>query len=371
MNRLFFLFAFLFLLSGCAVTVEPALMEIELEDTEEVLIPLACGGIYDRSGINVAVVEFLNNTAYQRGQVTTAGGQSQAGIALMPGFIGGSSFRNYESASRYFEPQLGEFAQSAVEGVLVNLGGVNVLSRAHLQQVMNEQQFQMTIADPDTAVNFGRFAGARYIITGSVDSIKVSHSSQVQPVIAGSSDDALIASLIFSAVVLTYNALAAGWNIETELSVNVVDVETAKVVANTRVKGAGNIGTSSTFTLEQLMEGAKEAMGSSLKKIIPMLGEQFKVKGYINELRGGKQIALVSMGSEMGLKEGDKLIPQAVSVQTDFVSKVQKCNVTPLNFTLTVSSSLGNDHAWVQVNTSDKAKLSRLKLGTLVYKSLK
>jgi hypothetical protein len=73
----------------------------------------------------------------------------------------------------------------------------------------------------------------------------------------------------------------------------------------------------------------------------------------------------------MGLKEGDKLIPQEISAQTDFASKVQKCSITPLNFTLTVSSSLGNDHAWVQVNTSDKAKLSRLKLGTLVYKSLK
>jgi curli biogenesis system outer membrane secretion channel CsgG len=371
MNRLFFLFTVFFLLNGCAVTVDPALMEIESADTEEVLIPLACSGIYDRSGINVAVVEFLNNTAYQRGQATTSASRSQAGIALTPGFIGGSSFRSYESASRYFEPQLGEFAQSAVEGVLVNLGGVNVISRAQLQQVMNERQFQMTIADPDTVVDFGRLAGARYIITGSVDSIKVSHSSQVQPIIAGSSDDALIASLIFSAVVLTYNALAAGWNIETELSVNVVDVETAKVVANTRVKGAGNIGTSSSFTLEQLVEGAKDAMGSSLKKIIPMLGEQFKVKGYINELRGGKQIALVSVGSEMGLKEGDKLIPQEVSAQTDFVSKSQKCNITPLNFTLTVSSSLGSDHAWAQVDTSDRVKLSRLKLGTLVYKSLK
>ncbi|MDR2400411.1 MAG: CsgG/HfaB family protein, partial [Deferribacteraceae bacterium] len=288
-----------------------------------------------------------------------------------PGFAGGRAFHSYESASRYLDPQLGEFAQSAVEGVLVNLGGVNVIARLQLDNILKEQQFQMTIADPETAVNFGRLAGARYMITGSVDNIKVSYLPQVQPIIVGGSNDSLIASLVFSVAVLTYDVLAAGWNIETELSVSVIDVETAQVLANTRIKGAKNIGTSSSFTLEQLMEGAKSAMSDSLKKIIPMLGEQFKIKGYINELRGGKQIALVSVGGDMGLKKGDKLIPQVVNVQTDFVSKVQKCTVTPLNFTLTVTSSIGSDHAWARVDTSDKAKLSRLKLGTIVYKSVK
>jgi curli biogenesis system outer membrane secretion channel CsgG len=370
LKKAFFIFLSVFFFAGCAVTLEPSLMEIMPGDTEEAGMPLACDGIYNTSGINVAVAEFVNNTAYQKGQVTTTNSRSQTGVTVAPRFISGQSFHDYDSASRYFEPQLGEFAQSAVEGVLVNLGGVNVIARSQLEQILQEQQFQMTIADPDTAVNFGRLAGARYIVTGSVDNIKVSYLPQVQPVIAGDSRESLIASLIFSAAVLTYDALAAGWNVETALSVNVVDVETAQIVASTRVKGAGNIGTASYFTLEQLVEGAKSAMNKSMQKVMPMLGEQFKVKGYINELRGGKRIALVSMGSNMGLKHGDKLVPQVMNVQTDFVSKVQKCTVTPLNFTLTVSSSMGADHAWTRVDTSDETKLSRLKLGTVVYKSV-
>ncbi|MDR2400256.1 MAG: penicillin-binding protein activator LpoB, partial [Deferribacteraceae bacterium] len=186
LNRLR-IFLLLFFSAGCAAAIDPSLMEIGTGDMEEISIPSVCGGIYDRAGINVAVAEFLNNTAYQSGQVTTASGSSGFGVAVAPGFAGGHTFHNYESASRYLEPQLGEFAQSAVEGVLVNLGGVNVVARSQLDRILKEQQFQITIADPDTAVNFGRLAGARYMITGSVDNIKVSYLPQVQPIIVGGS----------------------------------------------------------------------------------------------------------------------------------------------------------------------------------------
>ncbi|MDR2104802.1 MAG: CsgG/HfaB family protein [Deferribacteraceae bacterium] len=370
LNRAALSLLFIILTGGCAVTLD-ASIPLMPEDMQEEIVPDACSGVYNRDGFNVAVVEFQNNTAYQRGQVDTVSSRSNTGVMLSPGFIGALGYSSYESASRFLEPQLGEFAQSATESVLIQLGGINVIARSELEQILKEQQFQMTIADPNTAVNFGHLAGARYIVTGSVDNIKVSYLPQVQPVIAGGSRDSLIASLIFSIGVLTYDVLAAGWNVETELSVSVVDVETAQVIANTRVKGAKNIGTSPTFSLEQLIEGAKSAMSDSLSKVIPMLAEQFKVKGYINELRGGKKIALVSVGSSMGLKEGDKLIPQMINVQTDFATKVQRCTITPLNFTLTVSSSLGSDHAWARVDTSDRSKLTLLKVGTLIYKSVK
>ncbi len=376
MKKAALVFLSIFIFSACGVKLDPASMMITPADTEMITVPQGCEGVYDGRLFTVAVTEFANLTTYGNANVTQ-GTSSTTGVGATAGVTdgrhfaaisAGQSFTSYQSVSKYMEPQLGEFAQGAVESSLVALGGVNVVTRSQMNSILKEQQFQMTLADPNTAVEFGLLSGAEYIITGSVDNIKVSYTSPMD--LKNSTTDSTV-SMILALSSSIYNAVAAGWNIETEMTVNIIDVASGKIIDSKRSTGTANIGDTPGFTVDQVIAGAKAAMSKTVRESMIMFAQKFEVKGYINEMRGNKEAALISIGYIQGLKEGDRLVPQEILVQKDFRTNEQKCSLTSLNFDLTVSNQVSENHAWAKVNTTDPAKLSRIKIGSIVIRKVK
>ncbi len=352
-----FLF-FMMNIISCGAAVDPTSLQISLTDQDTLDIPDKCERFYDDRRYVVAVAEYANNTTYKDAQVTSSKSYSGKG--------GGQSFSTFDQVSKDLSPQLGQFAQGAVESILVSMGGVTVAARAQMEQILTEQQFQMTLADPETAVDFGMLIGAQYIVTGSVDNINLTYKSPMQgPQNSGSDLASTLTSMLFAVGAAAYNT-TTGWNVETEMTTNIIDVATGEIVATKRTKGEKVIGDAPMFTMDQVIAGAKAAMSLAVAQSLTYLSAQFEVKGYVNELRGNKRAALISIGSNNGLREGDRLQAFDMNVQKDFRSGTQTCTLTPLSIELVVLPALQPDYAWVLVNASDTSKLSKLKIGSIV-----
>lgn len=360
-----FLFAVYF--TGCG-SFEPSVMQTSDADRQTIAILPGCEKYYENSDkTTVAVVKFQNNTTYADAKVSSSSSRSSlgAGVGYHSGGIGSST--NFDSISKSISSNLGEYAQGAVESMLVERGGINVVSRSQIDAILREQEFQMAMSDPNTAVEFGRLMGAQYIVAGSVDNINVSYKENTY---YGSNMDGML-GLMLSMVDL-YNSLEAGWNIETEMTINIIDVSTGKIIATSRSLGFANVGNSPNFAVDQVIAGSKKAMDDSLKRSTArMINDKFTVRGYVNELRGGKQAALLSIGVNDGIKKGDTIkIYELISI-TDFKTGKSQCQLSPLPFTMTVSEYVAEHSAWVKINTTKESYLEKLKVGIIAEKSPK
>lgn len=371
---------FAFLVSCAAPKVDPISMQIMPEDQQHVAIPEVCKNQYRSKTLRVAVVPFINNTTY--GDMTARNTQEQgqasrkhkeaavAGVVVGPGAAGvgyaGASqtdvkySKDVNTFMRQIAPRIGEFAQSAVEDTIVNIGGVEVFSRSQMQSVLNEQNFQMNLADQNTIVQFGKLAGVDYIIAGSVDNINAKYVPKTESNDTGNVFLNLTQSLAKS--------MTEGWNITTQMTVQLIDVSTGQVLVSKKVEGRELGGTQPGFNPELVITGAKKAMSESIADIKPVFSERFAAKAYINQLRGGKSAAFVSMGKADGIKPGDKIEAYQFMEIQDFMTGKVQCSKSKIPVELIVSNQVEQDSSWVIIKGDDAAK-ARVKVGTLVKRA--
>ncbi|KAA0258134.1 hypothetical protein FHQ18_06990 [Deferribacter autotrophicus] len=366
--------------------VDPMSLSIVSADTEQVQVPEVCKAQYETRKLRVAVVDFANNTTFGKmaGVNTSIQGQGTrthtsagvAGVVVAPGAAGiGYATasktkikysKNINTFMRQIAPNIGEYAQSAVEDILVNMGGVEVFTRANMKKVMQEQGFQMNVADPNTLVQFGKIAGVSYIITGTVDNIKANY---VQPTKSESTDTGnALANLALSLTKAAVKAATEGWNVNVEMTVQVIDVSTGKIIASKKVKGRELAGTQPYFNPELIITAAKKAMGEAAEDIKPELSDLFAVKGYIIQLRGNKEVALVNLGTMNGIQPGQELEAYEFMEIKDPFKGTVSCSKAKIPVKLVVSDQVDENQCWVKIEGDDKNK-QRLKIGTLVKRA--
>ncbi|MDR0453465.1 MAG: CsgG/HfaB family protein [Deferribacteraceae bacterium] len=338
-------------------SLDPLSMGVESADQEQVEYPPECEKHYDQKAkLIVAVTEYINRSTIGDAQMSSL----KAGIDA-------KGRATIEASYKTLTAQLGEFAQGAMESGLVAMGGADVVARAQMAQILKEQKFQMTLADPNTAVEFGSLLGAQYIINGTVDNINIFWTEPVDTKEASKQVGGLLGAAIAIGGAV-YNVALSGWNVEATITTNVIDIETGKIVATKQAKGTKNLGETLAFpTAEQSIVGSKDALADAVKGSMKELSKNFVINGYINQLRGSKKVALVSMGKEAGLKERDRLQIYETNVITDFKTGAKKCGVAPLPVYLTVAAKhVQDDESWTSVDTSDKGQLARIKVGSIV-----
>jgi len=181
----------------------------------------------------------------------------------------------------------------------MQIGGVDVFSRQQMMKVLTEQNFQMNMADPNTVVRFGKIAGVDYIITGTVDNIKATYvpKSSSSSSSSGSTWGDLLAGVLKAGV----EATTVGWNVNTEMTVQLIDASTGQLIFSKKVSGRELGGEQPGFNPELVVNAAKKAFGESIEDIKPELSDLLGSKAYINQLRGNKQLALISMGRNDGI----------------------------------------------------------------------
>ena len=383
MNRfsaILVLFGISFIVSCTAPKIDPMSVSMGPSDSEQVVIPQVCMAQYKSEKISVAVLPFANNTTFgnMAGVNTNIQGQSQtthnsagvAGVVVAPGAVGvgyaEASKTNVEYSKdvntfmRQIAPNIGEFAQSAVENTVVNIGGVKVFSRAQMQNILQEQGFQMNVADPNTIAKFGKIAGVSYVITGTVDNI----DAKYVPKTKNSDTGNLWANLAVIAVKSTME----GWNVTTKMTVQLLDVSTGEILLSKKVEGRELGGTQPGFNPELVITAAKKAMDESVEDIKPQFSDYFSTKAYINQLRGNKSIAMITLGKKDGINPGDKIEAFEFQETQDFMTKKVSCTKSKIPVEITVSNQVDDNICWAEVK-GEPSGMARLKVGTLVKRA--
>lgn len=374
--------ALVFMLSSCVggPKVDPMGYQINPADVEKIDIPAVCQASYKVETPRVAITTFQNNTTYgnmtaTNTQVsgessTTKKSAAMVGVVATPvgvgvGGVGVSKTdtkysQNIDTFMREIAPNIGEYAQSAVENTMAVVGGMDIYDRNNLQQIMSEQKFQMTIGDPNTAVQLGKLAGVQYIITGTVDNITTKYKEKVKND-SGAGGWLGVALSAASAAANTQ----AGWNVDIEMTIKLLDVATGKMVVNQKVKGHEVAGMQKNFNPEMAITAAKKAMGEAVDDLKPVFSEKFSQRGYIQQLRGNKQVALINLGSEKGMQPGTKVVAYDFIEIVDPFTNVATCNMSAIPVDLVVSDQVTPTQSWVQIKGKPE-QAARLKLGVII-----
>lgn len=379
----FFLLCCAVILCGCAKNyhLDLASMQPMPQDQEAADIPRNCEYLYENKKWEVAVVEFINNTGYgdmslTTGSHTTSGTTNTVGVGAKTGKINRKgnyaevgvdfekAFSNFKGSSAEFmgefAPSLGTFAQSVTEEALAQLGGVSLINRSHLDKILQEQQFQMTLADPDTVMEFGLLSGAKYIFTGSVDNIQANY---VAPTGLRSNNTEIGA--IISVISAGYDSAASGWFVTAAFTLNLLDAETGKLLYSRAFNGKKRATQSENFQADIVINTAKLIISEAVKTARNDLVNVFEVSGYINEIRGGKKIAQINLGADSGIHEGDILDVYDVHIATDFMTKRQKCSLIKLDAKVIVSDQISSGGSWGFI----EGKRDSVKIGSYVKRS--
>ncbi len=385
------LFLATFFLAACATVPKIDPMAYPIDKGPKESPPKVCKSAYDAMLPKVAVVNFTNNSTFDYANVVQAHvqGASQrtavggAAVGVVPGAAGvvwGTKEkrqfqRDSEVTQRQINAKLSESVEDGFTDELVNMGGAKVFTRKEMDKIISEQKFQRSgLVDESTLVRLGKFAGVKYIITGSVNNVDLSYKtfeSARQGLGKGGSGNwgvDLLGSLTAAGL-----ESQEGWNIGTELTMRILDVETGEVLFSDKVHGKHIIGKIPYPNYDAIVGGIKKAASKGLEDARPKLSKWFTVKGYIRQLRTRQdekeRYANLNIGEKVGIKPGTKMIAYTFEEMEDEdpVSGTKKitCNIVKLPVELTVTDQVQAESAWATVEGKPQ-DLKRVKVGQLV-----
>lgn len=380
------LFGFMLIFAiGCApavVKIDPTSFVPDTGPKEN--IPPVCRAAYESVTPRVAVTNFSNNTTFEYARVVQENvkGSSQrtamggAAVGVVPGAAGivwgtkeRSQFeRESQRIEREFNAKLSESVEEGVTDEIVNMGGAKVFTRSELRKVLEEHKFQMSgLADESTLVQIGKLAGVRYIVTGSVNNVELKwvtleEAREAAKAILGK------AGTLFAAGMEQQE----GWNMNVDIALRIIDVETGEVVFSKIAKGKHIIGKVPYPNFDALIGGIKRASSKAIADLRPELSRWFTVKGYVLQTRtspdGKQKAALISIGEKMGLKPNSELIVYTFQeIQDPFTGKAS-CDIVKLPVKLIVTEQLQQDKAWTIVE-GDPQQTKRVRAGQLVERT--
>lgn len=390
-KRVLLLFVCVVLLVSCAGIPKIDPMSYRELTGDKEAVPPVCKKTYETVIPRVAVVNFVNNTTFDYAKMVQANVQASGqksssgsfGAASKPGAFG-AAWSNEQKATfeaqaeqtqRDVNAKLSESIEDGVVDEIVNLGGAKIFSRTELQKVMDEQKFQQSgLANDSTLVSLGKLVGVQFIITGSINNVNLSYVDLTQT--KKSTQDlgkqfGLIGQIV-GAVGAAAMESQEGWNIATEVTVRIIDVETGEIVLSKKVNGKHIIGKIPYPNFDALVGGIKKASSKSLLDTRPQLSKYFSLKGYIWEIRtspdGKERIAMVNIGESHGLKGGQKLIIYTFYEKKDPMTGQAACTKGKLNVELTVSNQVDTQHAWVTIK-GESADVQKVKVGQIVERA--
>lgn len=365
--------------------IDPTTYRITQMDRVRVDVPQACKVAYERAVPTVAVIDFANNTTFDLAKVVqtqeagtttrkevhggvwgVVGGPTGVGVGHVGGSVAKTDWRKQsQTISREVNAKLGESVAETVVSEIASIGGMKIYTRRDLEKVLQEQKFQMSgLVDPNTAVEIGRLAGVRYIITGAVNNVNLKWVSL---------EDAkgLAKGLLgtWGSVLAAGAATQEGWNVTVDVVIKVIDAETGEVLLSKEVSGREVMGKTPTFNYDSIIGGIKKAVAEAVEDIRPEISQLFPLRGYIIQLRtapdGKERYALINVGGKQGVKEGQEFYVIEFQEIKDPITGRSTCDQIKLPITLVVSNQVQTDKAWAYAK-GDKNQLARLKLGQVI-----
>ena len=273
-------------------------------------------------------------------------------------------------AQRVVDPKLDKAITSQLEGMLADMGGVDVYSRSDLQKVINEQKLQQSgLVDEKTAVKLGKLAGVKYIITGSIDgvTIKLEDYRKVGDAAAQAGNRRQqqdLATTMFKMGAKFLAAKSSGWKITTSGTIKIIDTETGKIIYSKPFEETTNIGMvdNPQISYEDKIGGIKEDIKKAVEDSKEELSKFFAPKGYIIQVKTDRDhknyIALINLGSKDKVKPGQEFKVFSFEKVVDPMTHKASCSLNTLAVTLTVAKNqVQTDKSWTYADGEDANKL--------------
>ena len=389
-------FIVLFLFTACATIpkIDPTAYSVDKEP--KWTPPKVCKSSYESVLPKVAVTSFANNSTFDYANVVqsnvegssqrsaaggAAAGATSGGVGVVWGAKEQRQFEQQsETTQRQINAKLSESVEDIVMDTLVNIGGAKVYTRKEMEKIFSEQKFQQSgLADESTLVKLGKLAGVKYIITGSIDNVNLTYTSNKTTRKAArdkgkeAKDNKDAGTELAAILVGSVLEAMEGWNIATELTLRILDVETGEVLLSDKVTGRQNIGKIPYPNYDVLICGIKKTASQGIVTTKPKLAKWFTIRGYISQLRstldGKKRIARLSIGEKMGIKPGTILNVSTFDEMEDEdpstgIRKVT-CVPSKLPLELVVSDQVQADGSWAVIEGKPES-IKRVKVGQLV-----
>ncbi len=363
--------------------IDPTALPVTPQDRQIAKIPDVCKPLYEsiKSIPKVAVLDFTNNTTFDAAKVLQAHGSRSykrvgagvGGVVVGPTGVGvgyaeaeaGKERSQLEAVSRNVNAKLGESVAEGVAATLVEMGGAKVYTRRDLKKVLQEQQFQQSgLADEKTLVQLGKLAGVRYIITGSVNNVNLKWIEATSAKQGLQKHLGLVGSVLAAGI-----ETQEGWNISTDLTIKVIDVQTGEVVLAKNVSGRQVIGKTPTLSFDMIIGGIKKAAEDAINDAKTDLSKYFKIRGYILQTRTApdksKRYALINMGSKLGVKPGQEFYVYTFEKIVDPLTNKADCDMVKLPITLEATNQVETNKSWTIVK-GDENQIMRVKAGQIV-----
>lgn len=226
------------------------------------------------------------------------------------------------------------FAEAATQKVIdafVSLDRFDVLDRTAVEAILKEQDFQMSdVVNFESGVELGQIKGADIICVGQLQNVStVAHYKEKQKENDKDSDKEKAAKAVLSGLgglfgtkpgTTTDNSSGdkelVGYAAVVELQIKITDVSTGSVIMSEDVRGDTKFSQSGLGSLVEHFENspskaAFEALNDAKSRIKKELRKAFPVEGKIVEVlrkKKGSEKFLISIGSELGIKEDEKLL---------------------------------------------------------------
>lgn len=385
-RRIFLGTVFLLFAAGCATAPQLDLSGYVVDRSPKMQIPAVCKYRYEQAKPLVAVVNFANNTSFDFAQVvqTQVQGSSQrtavggAAVGVAPGVAGvvwgakeQASFQaNAQTISRQVNAKLSESVEDGVMDEIVNMGGARVFTRKDMDKVFSEQKFQQSgLVDDSTLVKLGKLKGVKYIITGSVNNVDLSYKSFESTKKGLTSGSSSVVAGLLGAVAAAAIETQEGWNISTEITLRILDVETGEVVLSKKMSGRHVIGKIPYPNYDAMIGGIKKAATKALQDSRPDLSKYFLLKGYVIQIKtspdGTKRAALINIGEKEGLKAGQEFFVYTFEEVEDPMTGKKECDSPRLPIKLVVTDQIQPDRAWAHIEGKPE-QIKMVKVGQLV-----
>jgi curli biogenesis system outer membrane secretion channel CsgG len=347
-------------------------------------IPQICKAAYEASIPRVAVVNFTNNTTFDYAKMVQSHVQGDvdrtrvgaAGAAVGPGVAGvvwGEKDKtrfNKDSTrtEREINVRLSESVEDGVVDEIVNMGGAKVYTRSEMKKILDEHKFQQSgLVNDSQLVQLGKLAGVKYLFTGSVNNVNLTYKTFSAAKEGAQRHLGLVGSVLAAGM-----ETQEGWNIETEITLRILEVETGEIVFSKKVLGREIIGKMPYPNYDALIGGIKKAASYALRDARPQLSKWFTVKGYIIQTRtssdGKERSALVTLGEQHGIKAGSKLFVFTFEEIRDPFSNKSTCDIVRLPVDVIITDQVQAEKSWALIS-GDPNAMKRVRAGQLVERA--
>jgi len=160
-----------------------------------------------------------------------------------------------------------------------------------------------------------------------------------------------------------------GWNVSTEITLRILDVETGEVLLSKKMNGRHVIGKIPYPNFDSLIGGIKKAASKALQDARPELSKYFPLKGYVIQLKsspdGKSKAALINIGEKEGLKPGHEFFVYTFEEVEDPLTGKKECDAPKLPVKLVVTDQVQPDRAWTIIEGKPE-QLKMVQVGQLV-----